>query len=84
VFDSPTCYRLLKETGMRTYLPSQLCKRCKNDIERQVTDSDWTNDLRTKSRYIYQRRCSELFKFQQNCNSLENLIELSCYLFINF
>jgi hypothetical protein len=51
VFDSPTCLRILKEAALHTYLPFELCKSCMNDIERQVTGSDWTDELRTKSRY---------------------------------
>jgi hypothetical protein len=52
VFDSHTCLRFLKEAGLRTYLPSEFCKSCMNDIERQVASSDWTDELRAKSRYI--------------------------------
>lgn len=35
-FDSPQCLRFLKEAGLRTYLPSELCKKCMNEIEKKV------------------------------------------------
>lgn len=35
-FDSPQCLRFLKEAGLRTYLPSELCKKCMNEIEQKV------------------------------------------------
>ena len=37
-FDSPQCMRFLREAGLRTYLPSELCKKCMNDIEACVTN----------------------------------------------
>lgn len=35
-FDSPQCLKFLKEAGLRTYLPSELCKKCMNEIEQRV------------------------------------------------
>jgi hypothetical protein len=54
-FDSPQCIRFLKEAGLRTYLPSELCKRSMNELETQVTSSTggWTDELRARSKWLY-------------------------------
>ena len=61
-FDSPQCLRFLREAGLRTYLPSDLCKRCMNEVESKVSGegdesrsgAGWTDELRTRSKWIYQ------------------------------
>ncbi|RNA34288.1 sacsin [Brachionus plicatilis] len=65
-FDSATCIRFLKEAGLRTYLPSELCKRCMNDIERSVTESGWCDQQRLKSKYIYQHLVENWQRFDDS------------------
>ncbi|CAF0746878.1 unnamed protein product [Brachionus calyciflorus] len=66
VFDSPMCIRFLKEAGLRTYLPSELCKKCMNEIETKVNDLGWTDELRLKSKYIYQHLAENWQRFDDS------------------
>ena len=75
-FDSPQCLRFLKEAGLRTYLPSELCKKCMNEIEKKVSGEDmgettnagsgWTDELRTRSKWIYTHLIENWQKFDDS------------------
>ena len=66
VFDSPLCIRFLKEAGLRAYLPSELCKRCMNEIEQKVSESGWSDHLRLKSKYVYQHLVENWQRFDDS------------------
>lgn len=66
-FDSPQCLRFLKEAGLRTYLPSELCKKCMNEIETRVTDGvGWTDELRARSKWLYQHLIENWQRFDDS------------------
>lgn len=68
-FDSPWCLRFLKEAGLRTYLPSELCKKCMNEIESKVTDEagqGWTDELRARSKWLYQHLVENWQRFDDS------------------
>jgi hypothetical protein len=83
-FDSPQCLRFLKEAGLRTHLPSDLCKKCMNEIEMKVTGensnaeqqqnstttstttSGWTDELRTRSKWLYQHLIENWQRFDDS------------------
>lgn len=76
-FDSPQCLRFLKEAGLRTYLPSDLCKKCMNEIENKVGNDDettstktaligWTDELRARSKWIYQHLVENWQRFDDS------------------
>ena len=72
-FDSPQCLRFLKEAGLRTYLPSELCKKCMNEIEAKVTGeepdstvSGWTDELRSRSKWLYTHLVENWQKFDDS------------------
>ena len=68
-FDSPQCLRFLKEAGLRTYLPSELCKKCMNEIETLVSESEpggWTDDLRERSKWLYLHLVENWQKFDDS------------------
>ena len=81
-FDSPQCLRFLKEAGLRTHLPSDLCKKCMNEIEIKVTgesSSDqtvlstvgWTDELRTRSKWLYQHLIAPRKKCLTSCQRFD-------------
>jgi len=79
-FDSPQCLRFLKEAGLRTFLPSDVCKKCMNEIEMKVTGetngeqtslvnvtvTGWTDELRTRSKWLYQHLIENWQKFDDS------------------
>jgi hypothetical protein len=81
-FDSPQCLRFLKEAGLRTYLPSELCKKCMNEIESEVTGEKneeangslsttpstvgWTDELRLRSKWLYLHLVENWQKFDDS------------------
>ncbi len=74
-FDSPQCIRFLKEAGLRTYLPSDLCKKCMNEIESKVSNEDspkdspstgWTDELRARSKWLYQHLVDNWQRFDDS------------------
>jgi hypothetical protein len=67
-FDSPQCLRFLKEAGLRTHLPSELCKKCMNEIETQVTQvsGGWTDELRQRSKWLYMHLVENWQKFDDS------------------
>ena len=68
-FDSPQCLRFLKEAGLRTYLPSELCKKCMNEIETQVSEEEpggWTDELRQRSKWLYMHLVENWQKFDDS------------------
>lgn len=65
-FDSPQCMRFLKEAGLRTYLPSELCKKCMNEIEEKVSEQGWSDELRKRSKWLYQHLVENWEKFDDS------------------
>jgi hypothetical protein len=66
MFDSPQCLRFLKEAGLRTFLPSDVCKRCMNDIEAKVESDGWNDELRARSRLLYQHLIDNWQRFDDS------------------
>ena len=66
MFDSPQCLRFLKEAGLRTFLPSDVCKRCMNEIEAKVKNDGWTDELRTRSKLLYQHLIDNWQRFDDS------------------
>lgn len=66
VFDSPQCLRSLREAGLRTYLPSELCKKNMNEIEESVQENGWTEELREKSKWLYQHLVENWQRFDDS------------------
>lgn len=65
-FDSPQCLRFLKEAGLRTYLPSELCKKCMNEVEKRVNDESWSDELRARSKWLYQHLVENWQRFDDS------------------
>jgi hypothetical protein len=65
-FDSPQCLKFLKEAGLRTCLPADVCKSCMNEIEEKVSTSGWTDELRTKSKFIYEHLIENWQKYDES------------------
>ena len=66
MFDSPQCLRFLKEAGLRTFLPSDVCKRCMNEIETKVKQDGWNDELRQRSRLLYQHMIDNWQRFDDS------------------
>lgn len=91
-FDSPQCLRFLKEAGLRAHLPSDLCKRCMNEIEARVsgegstdansTGTGWTDELRARSKWLYQHLVDNWQRFDDSVlqqRFLEPYAPKDCY-----
>jgi hypothetical protein len=44
----------LKECGLRSYIPTDKCKRIMESIQLNVKQEGWTNDQRKRSKYLYE------------------------------
>lgn len=65
-FDSPQCLRFLKEAGLRTFLPSDLCKKCMNEIEVKVESDGWNDDFRKRSKWLYTHLIENWQRFDES------------------
>ncbi|CAF4092007.1 unnamed protein product, partial [Rotaria magnacalcarata] len=53
-FNTPTLLKFLKECGLRSYISTDKCKQIMESIQVSVKQDGWTNELRKRSKYLYE------------------------------
>ncbi|CAM2704787.1 unnamed protein product [Rotaria socialis] len=53
-FHTPTLLKFLKECGLRSYISTDKCKQIMESIQVSVKQDGWTNELRKRSKYLYE------------------------------
>lgn len=53
-FQTPTMLKFLKECGLRSYIPTETCKKIMESVQTSVKQTGWNNEVRKRSKFLYE------------------------------
>ena len=75
-FHTPSMLKFLKECGLRSYIPTDKCKQIMQSIQLHVKQEGWNNELRKRSKYLYEHLLTHWTRYD---NSILDLPFLEPY-----